>query len=162
MNSPLRKLVTLGVLLLGVYAAIRYLLPLFFPFLLGGILALAAEPIVRFLSGRLYLPRPAAAGIGVTMSFSFLAMVILLLAALVLRQLRMLTGILPDLETTIRGGMQTLSAKLLELASKAPGSVAPVLQRRIDFTYTDEFIEREARSKLGLIKEDEILFETND
>lgn len=132
MNSPLRKLVTLGVLLLGVYAAIRYLLPLFFPFLLGGILALAAEPIVRFLSGRLYLPRPAAAGIGVTMSFSFLAMVILLLAALVLRQLRMLTGILPDLETTIRGGMQTLSAKLLELASKAPGSVAPVLQRRID------------------------------
>ena len=37
-----------------------------------------------------------------------------------------------------------------------------VLQRKIDFTYTDEFIEREARSKLGLIKEDEILFETND
>ena len=37
-----------------------------------------------------------------------------------------------------------------------------ILQRKIDFTYTDEFIEREARSKLGLIKEDEILFETND
>lgn len=37
-----------------------------------------------------------------------------------------------------------------------------VLQRRIDFTYTDEFIEREARSKLGLVKEDEILFESND
>lgn len=37
-----------------------------------------------------------------------------------------------------------------------------ILQRKIDFTYTDEYIEREARSKLGLIKEDEILFETND
>lgn len=37
-----------------------------------------------------------------------------------------------------------------------------ILQRKIDFTYTDEFIEREARSKLGLIKEDEILFESND
>ena len=36
------------------------------------------------------------------------------------------------------------------------------LQRRIDFTYTDEYIEREARSKLGLIREDEILFEAND
>ena len=37
-----------------------------------------------------------------------------------------------------------------------------VLQRKIDFTYTDEFIEREARSKLGLIKEGETLFESND
>ena len=36
------------------------------------------------------------------------------------------------------------------------------LQRQIDFTYTDEYIEREARSKLGLIKSDEILFESND
>ncbi len=35
------------------------------------------------------------------------------------------------------------------------------LQRKIDFSYTDEFIEREARSKLGLVREDEILFETN-
>ena len=37
-----------------------------------------------------------------------------------------------------------------------------ILQRKIDFTYTDEFIEREARGKLGLIKEGEILFESND
>ena len=36
------------------------------------------------------------------------------------------------------------------------------LQRKIDFTYTDEYIEREARSKLGLVKEGEILFESND
>ena len=36
------------------------------------------------------------------------------------------------------------------------------LQRKIDFTYTDEYIEREARSKLGLIREDEILFESKD
>lgn len=36
------------------------------------------------------------------------------------------------------------------------------LQHKIDFTYTDEYIEREARSKLGLIKDGEILFESND
>lgn len=36
-----------------------------------------------------------------------------------------------------------------------------VLQRKIEFTYTDEFIEREAR-KRGLVKEGEILFESND
>ena len=37
-----------------------------------------------------------------------------------------------------------------------------VLQRKIDFTYTDEYIEREARSRLGLVKEGEILYETTD
>ena len=36
------------------------------------------------------------------------------------------------------------------------------LQRKIDFTYTDEYIEREARSRLGLVKEGEILYETTD
>ena len=37
-----------------------------------------------------------------------------------------------------------------------------ILQRKIDFTYTDEYIEREARSKLGLVKDGEILYESND
>lgn len=131
MNPLYRKLMTLGALLLGLYTVIRYLLPLFFPFLLGGALALAVEPIVRFLSSRLRLPRTAAAGIGVATSFAFLAMVILMLAALILRQLRTLAGVLPDLENTIRGGMHTLSSRLLTLAAKAPGGTAAVLQSRI-------------------------------
>ena len=131
MNPLYRKLLTLGALLLGLYAIIRYLLPLFFPFLLGSALAVAAEPIVRFLSNKLRLPRAAAAGIGVATSFAFLTMVILMLAALVLRQLRTLTGVLPDLENAIRGGMQTLSSRLLMLAGKVPGGIATVLQSRI-------------------------------
>ncbi|NLG26103.1 MAG: septum formation initiator family protein, partial [Clostridiales bacterium] len=36
------------------------------------------------------------------------------------------------------------------------------LQRKIDFTQTDDFILREAREKLGLVLPDEILFESND
>ena len=132
MNPLSRKIVTLGVLLLGLYVGIRYLLPLLFPFLLGGALALAAEPVVRFLCKRLHLPRPAAAGIGVSMSFAFLTIVILILAALLLRQLRALAGIVPDLEYTIRGGMQTLSSRLLELADRAPGATAAVLKSRIN------------------------------
>lgn len=55
---------------------------------------------------------------------------------------------------------ETIAALEAERTSLFDGNA--VLQRRIDFTYTDEFIEREARSKLGLVKEDEILFESND
>lgn len=50
----------------------------------------------------------------------------------------------------------------LEAERKSILDDTAILQRKIDFTYTDEFIEREARSKLGLIKEGEILFESND
>lgn len=55
---------------------------------------------------------------------------------------------------------ETIAALEAERASLSDENA--ILQRKIDFTYTDEFIEREARSKLGLIKEGEILFETND
>lgn len=132
MNPLLRKLLTLAALLLGIAFGIRYLLPLIFPFLLGSALALAAEPIVRFGCRRLHMPRPVAAGIGVSMSFAFLAMVILMLAALLLRELRMLAGILPGLEDSIRGGMHSISSWLLELAAKAPGGMAAVLTRNIN------------------------------
>ena len=132
MNPQLRKLLILAALLAGVFLSIRYLLPLVFPFLLGGAVAFAAEPAVRFGCKKLRLPRSIAAGIGVSMSFAFLAMVILMLAALILRQLRLLADILPDLESSIRFGMQTLSAQLLELTQKAPGGIGTVLSRNIN------------------------------
>ena len=132
MSAIKRKLLTLSTLLLSIFLGVRYLLPLFFPFLLGGALALAAEPIVRFGCRRLHLPRAVCAGVGVSMSFAFLFMVILLLAALVLRQLRLLATILPDLELSIRGGLHILSERLLELADKLPGSIATLLTRNIN------------------------------
>lgn len=55
---------------------------------------------------------------------------------------------------------ETLAA--LEAEYKSILDDNAILQRKIDFTYTDEYIEREARGKLGLIKEGEILFESND
>ena len=131
MNPFVRKLLIAGALLAGIYISIRYLLPLLSPFLLGGALALAAEPVVKFLCRRLHLPRSAASGIGVGLSFALLMLTLLILAALLLRQLQALTVILPDLERTIRGSMVTLSGLSTELAGKIPGGIGGVLQRRI-------------------------------
>lgn len=131
--SPLfRKLSGLALGTLGFYLVFRYLLPLIFPFLIGTALALAAEPIVRFGCNRLRLPRSVAAGIGVSMSFAFVAIAILLLAALVVRELRALAGILPDLESSVRGGMQSVSSWLLELAQRMPDTVSSLLTRSIN------------------------------
>lgn len=131
--SPLsRKFLLLCTVLLGILLSIRYLLPLLFPFLIAFLLALAAEPIVRFGCTRLRLPRPISSGIGVSLSFLFLVTAILMLAALVIRQLRELAGILPDLSGSIRSGMDSMSAWLLKLAAKAPRGIEPVLTRNIN------------------------------
>ena len=50
----------------------------------------------------------------------------------------------------------------LEVTRKQLAAENADLQRRIDFTYTDEYIIREAREKLGLVGENDILFESND
>ena len=131
--SPLfRKLSGLTLGILSFYLAFRYLLPLIFPFLIGAALAFAAEPVVRFGCNRLKLPRSVASGIGVSMSFAFVAIFILLLAALVVRELRALAGILPDLESSIRGGMHSVSSWLLELAQRMPDTISALLTRSIN------------------------------
>ncbi len=132
MNPLIRKSLTISAALLGIYVAVRYLLPLIFPFLIGTALALAAEPLVRFGCKKLHLPRSVSSFVGVGMSFAFLMIAVLLLAALLVRELSALTGILPDLEESIRGGMQSMSSWLLELAGRAPGGIATVLRRNIN------------------------------
>ena len=102
------------------WIGLRFLLPLLLPFLLGGTLALIAEPMTGFLCGRFRLPRPISAGISVTTAFCFLAFVILLVCALFLQELRLLSGLLPSLEDTARSGISALSQWLLGIAARLP------------------------------------------
>lgn len=137
MTPGIRKAITVIFIFLGLFLGIRHLLPLVSPFLLGLILALAAEPLIRFLTGRLRLRRGLAAGIGVSMSFCFLAFLVLMACGLILRELRALAGILPDLENTIRGGMDSLSGWAMELAQKAPDGIRTMLTRNVTAFFTD-------------------------
>ena len=82
-----KKIFTVLFTLAAAWLAVRYLLPVSMPFLLGGLLALAAEPGVHFLSGRLRLSRSVAAGIGVGAVFAVLVTLATLLLGLLLRQL---------------------------------------------------------------------------
>ena len=50
-SSTLRKLIALPVLLVLGWIVLQYLLPILSPFLLAGLLALAAEPVVGFHIG---------------------------------------------------------------------------------------------------------------
>lgn len=118
-------------ILLAIWLGGRYLLPLIFPFLLGLGLALLAEPMAAYFWQRFHIPRGIAAGIGVSMAFCFLALVVLLLGALIVRELGVLAGVLPDLGTMAKTGIASLGSWLQSLTRFAPGSLQPSLSRGI-------------------------------
>lgn len=120
-----------------VWLAIRFFLPLFSPFVLGTLLALSAEPMVRFLHKKLHVPRPVSAGIGVSMAFTLLAMVLLSLCALLLRELGSLGNVLPDLGQTAKNGFSLIRNWLLQLSSHTPESLQPVLEQNLNRFFSD-------------------------
>lgn len=132
MSPGFRKYAFVCAAFAALFLAARYLLPLFLPFLLGSALALASEPVVQFLSEKLRIKRWIATGIGVSMAFSFLVLLVLVFFAFLLRQFRQLAGILPELEETLRTGMSTASGWLLSLADRAPDGIRMLLTRNVN------------------------------
>ena len=152
MRPASRHFLSALLLFLAAWLSLRYLLPLFFPFVLGTALALAAEPMVAFLTRRAGLPRGVSAGIGVSMAFVFLAGAFLLLCAFALRQLRALAGILPNLEDAAISGIGLLRSWLLGLAARTPRSIQPLLSENINgmFSGGTQLLGRGAEYLLSL------------
>lgn len=151
MKSGFFHILWFSALFFGVWLTVRFLLPLFLPFLLGLGLALAAEPMVKLLC-RKGVPRSVSTGIGVSMGFCFLGILVLLLGAFLVRQLKLVAGILPDLETTAQSGLSLLQSWLLELAEQTPESLRPLLQENVSGFFTDgtALLDQGVRFVLGL------------
>lgn len=116
------------------YFGARYLLPLLMPFLLGAGLALAAEPLVALLGRK--LPRGAATGMGVTLTFAILALIVTALCALAVRELGLLAAVLPELLEAAKGGMESLELFLTDLIMRSPESVRPLLIERVETLFS--------------------------
>lgn len=111
----------------AVWLGCRFVLPILLPFLLGGLLALAAEPAVNFGLRRLCLKRGIASGVGVSLTLIMLVAVISLIGAVAVKELGNLAGFLPDLEA----GAQTLQDWLIVAADKAPERVRTLAQKTV-------------------------------
>lgn len=133
------------------WLAVRYLLPLMMPFLLGAGLALGAEPAVRFLERKLKLPRSAAAGIGVSALFTLVCTLLMLLFTLLFRELGLLARVLPDMELTAQQGMDALRLWTAELARRCPDSIRALMQRNVDqfFFSGSQLLDRVTRFALS-------------
>lgn len=136
-QNTLRKVMIFGAAFGALWLTVRYLLPIFLPFLLALAIVLAAEPLVRFFTGRLRFPRIAATGIGVSITLILLVLLITVLGALLLKQLGALVNVLPDLEGTATQGVQVLQTRLTSLAESAPDSIRPMATRCVEGLFSD-------------------------
>ena len=137
---------------LGVWLGGRFLLPIALPFLLGLLLALAAEPLVRLLNRRLKLPRALSAGVGVSLTFCAVTILILMACAFAVRELGMLAGVLPDLEVTARSGLALVEGQMLGLTDRLPPGIRSLLQRNVTGFFSDgnQLLNRAVQYVLGL------------
>lgn len=135
-----------------IWLSIRFLLPLIFPFALGLCLALAAEPLVGNLCRKARLPRPLSAGIGVSLTFCGLTVLLVLLCALIVRELGMLSRVLPDLAGAARSGLGLVEHQLLNLTRYTPENIQPMLQKSVTDTFSDGtmLLNRAVQYVLGL------------
>lgn len=120
-----------------IWLGVRYLLPIALPFLLAGVLALIAEPLVNNLHRHLHLPRGWAAAIGMSVVLLLTILLLLALCSLLIRELGALAGVLPDLESATASGLDSLELWLLGLAEKAPKGVRSVLTHGLEGIFSN-------------------------
>ena len=112
---------------ISVWLGLRFVLPVALPFLLGALLALAAEPVVSFGVRRLRLPRAVSTGLGVSLSLLLLSGLLTMLGAVAVRQMGSLAGLLPDMETALEGA----KSALLSAADNAPPRLREMAQKAV-------------------------------
>lgn len=136
MRSGTKSLLSvLGICIL-LWLGSKFLLPVCFPFLLGTGLALLAEPLVKLLCRHLRFPRGLAAGIGVSAAFLGMTVLLVMVLAFLVRELGILGRVLPDLTQTARSGIVLLQNWMLDLASRTPQSVRPLLEQNVDTLFS--------------------------
>ena len=136
----------------AVWLCLRYLYPLFLPFLLGLAAALAAEPLVNFFCGRLRWRRSPAVFAAVTLILALLAGGLGLLGTLAVRRAASLAGALSDLAGQAARGMTTVRDWAVTLAENAPAPVSRSLTRSVEelFSGGGGLLDRAAAAMLSM------------
>lgn len=136
-HFPLRKLTVFAIVLAVLWFFLRFLLPIATPFLLAGLLALTAEPLVSALQRYLKLPRAIASALGVTVALLLTVLLVISLCAFLLRELGSLAGVLPDLEDTALSGLDSLEHWLMGIAQETPPSISPILTQGVSGIFSN-------------------------
>ena len=120
-----------------VWLGFRYLFPLFLPFLLGLVLALASEPCVKFLQRRLGWQRGPAAFVSVTLTLAALLGLLGLGVTVLVRRTASMARSFSGAAEQVTAGLHTLRSWAVDLAGRAPAGLAEPLTRSVEGVFTD-------------------------
>ena len=147
-----RRLFSVIAVFVAVWLSLRYLYPLFLPFLLGLVLALAAEPAGKFLQERFHWRRRPAIFAAVTAILALLSGGAALIGTALVRRAASLAGQLGTLAGQAAQGMTTVRTWAAGLAARAPGPLAQPLSRSVRelFENGGGLLDRAAGVLLGM------------
>ncbi|MBR4017102.1 MAG: sporulation integral membrane protein YtvI [Oscillospiraceae bacterium] len=144
------KVIRIGIFAAGflsLWLFLNYLLPIFLPFFLGFLLALASEPAVR-LGVRWKLPRWVATGLGVTLTLILLVTLAGILGAVVVKELGILAGRLPNLQDTAQQAAGKLRTVLENVARHSPEGIRPVVDKSVSRLLSSDHLMEQATFRL--------------
>ena len=146
-----RLLAVIGVFL-SVWLCLRYLYPLFLPFLLGLALALAAEPFANFLQEHFHRRRKTAVFAAVTVILALMTAALTTLGTFLVQRAAALAGGLSTLAGHAAEGLTTARHWCLELISLAPESLARPLEQSVRSLFENGggLLDRAAAAVLGM------------
>ncbi len=113
---------------LAAFLAVRFLLPIVLPFLIGALIAKLADPATRFLLRKSRLPRWVCAGVCVGTLYLLLAAGCWILCRMICSELVELGRQLPSIVSSLAGPMSRLHDWLSSLADRAPDGLGTALE----------------------------------
>ena len=119
------------------WLGLRYLYPIFLPFLLGLAAAKTAERPANFLQQRLRWSAGAAVFAAVTAIWAALTGALVLSAVLLIRRAASLSGTLSDLAGQAAAGITAVRDWAVRLAERTPPSVSAALTRSVRDLFAD-------------------------
>lgn len=147
-----RRILITGLAIFAFWLVFKYFLPIAMPFLLALALSLMADPLVSFFQKSTRLPRWALAGLGVSVALTICTLILMTLGAFLLRELRLLADVLPNLETTALDGMDALQNWLTDMANGAPVGIRAILNHSLEGFFSDstQILDKITGKLLGL------------
>lgn len=115
----------------GVWLILRYLFPLFQPFLLGLAVALVAEPAGNFFHTRLRWRKNAACSAAVSLTLVLFLSILALIVAILVRRAAALAGSLGDAARQMSEGICTIRDWAVSLCARAPDSMSETLSSSV-------------------------------
>ncbi|MBQ8910394.1 MAG: sporulation integral membrane protein YtvI [Oscillospiraceae bacterium] len=135
--QTVKKLLMVGGSLLILWLAVRFLLPVAVPFLIGAVLAFAAEPGVRLFQNKMKWRRTPAVVLCVSLTLLLMIALLSVLGAAAVRELGSVAKLTPAVGQTVGQGMAVLEDYLVSLADRAPDNIRPMLLRTVTDTFQD-------------------------